>query len=148
AVHSSASVTLRRDEEGSCPPRAAIPLALLEKPSEEQPLRRIARDCRDRIDEGDLLRTNFDAVLRLAAIGDAAFAHHGLEALVFVHRPGRVQVVEAHEVQRERADERRGVVVLRTRLEAAAARHAARERVALFLILLRLARAGAELVRA
>ena len=102
----------------------------------------------DRVDQRDLLRAHLDAVLRLAAALDAAFAHDRVEPLVRVHLAARVQVEEAHLVERGGADEVARRVDLRARLEAAAARHAARERVRRLLVLLRLARPGAELVGA
>src|SRR5262249_41458132 len=116
--------------------RSSIHLSpdLLEQPAEEEPLRRVAGDDRDGIDQRDLLRTDFVAVLGLAAIGHAAIAHHRVETDVLVHGPGRVQIEEPHLVDGGRADERRGVVVLGAGFQAATAGHAARERVALLLV--------------
>src|SRR5262245_6775231 len=113
---------------------------LLQEPSEEESLRRRATHFGDRVDERDLFRTNFDAVLRLAAIFDAAVPHDRFEALTGVHRARRVRVEVTHEAERERSDELLFRTVLRTSFEAATARHAARQRVALFLFLLALAR--------
>jgi hypothetical protein len=60
---------------------------------------------RDRVDQRDLLRAHLDAVLRLAAVLDSALAHHRVEPLVRVHLAARVQVEEAHLVERRRPDE-------------------------------------------
>src|SRR5437870_3806782 len=76
-----------------------------------------------------LLRADDDAVLRVAAVDDAADAHELGGALLFRERTGRVEVLQDRLADRGGTDERRVVVVLRARLEAAAARHATRERI-------------------
>src|SRR5262245_15715381 len=38
----------------------------------------------------NLFLTHFDAVLRVATVGNPSLAHHDREAIVFVHRSGRV----------------------------------------------------------
>src|SRR4029079_4541489 len=86
--------------------------------------RRRARSLRDRPRQGDVLRADLDAVLRVAAVDDAALLHQRVEALVRVHRAGGVRVEEDDLPDRRGADERALLVDLRTRVEAAAARHA------------------------
>jgi hypothetical protein len=58
---------------------------LFQKPTEEKTLRRRAPDFGNGIDERNLFGANFDAVLRLAAIFDAAVAHDRLESFTGVH---------------------------------------------------------------
>src|SRR5205085_5664879 len=101
----------------------------------------------DGFGEGDGHRARLDAVLRVAAVGDAVVAHDGRESLVARHLAGGVHVHQAHLGDGLRADVV-AVAVLRAGLEAAAAGHAARVGVALGHIVLRHAGAGAEVVRA
>src|SRR5262245_37876262 len=114
-----------------------------------QPLhRRLPSDLADRVRQRDLLRAHLDAVLRVAAVGDAAGFHQDREALLRVHRARRVEVHEQRLPDDRRADEAAVAVHLRADLETERARDAAVERVAELLQLGRDARAGAEVVGA
>src|SRR5262244_2141704 len=87
-----------------------------------QPLARgLATDLADRVRQRDLLRARFDAVLRVAARGDAARTHQRLEALVGDVAAHRVQVREQGLADGGRADEVVPPPHLRTDLEAAPA---------------------------
>src|SRR5688500_21657 len=95
--------------------------------------RRFALDGGDGFEEGDVLGADFDAVARFGAVGNAAFLHHDVEAFALEGLADRVVVEEAHLTDDGGADELVGRGVLRAGFEAAAARDAAREGVALFL---------------
>src|SRR6266404_1942784 len=114
----------------------------------EELFRRLTAGVADGARQGDLLRADDDAVLGVAAVDDTADAHELGGALLFRERTGRVEVLQDRLADRGGTDERRVVVVLRARLEAAAARHATRERISVLLHLLGHARAGAEIVGA
>src|SRR5579872_1844175 len=128
--------------------RGGAKFTSLEQPAEEHPLRRVPVDRGDRVDQRYLLRIHLDAVLGLAAPLDAALAHHRVEPLARVELAGRMQVEEPHLADGGGADEIAQRSDLRARLEAASARHAARQRIGVLLVLLRLPRPRAELVRA
>src|SRR5438552_3826268 len=95
----------------------------------EEFLRRLPAGVADGARQRDLLRADDDAVLRVAAVDDTADAHELGGALLFRERTGWVEVLQDRLADRGGTDERRVVVVLRARLEAAAARHATRERI-------------------
>src|SRR5258708_36403357 len=77
----------------------------LQQQPQEHPRRRLAAHDGDRIDERDLLRAHLDTVLRLAAPLDAPVTHHCVEPLCRVKLSARVQVEEAHLVERCGANE-------------------------------------------
>src|SRR5262245_20920797 len=93
--------------------------------------RRLPSDLRDRVGQRDLLGTCLDAVLRVAAVRDAARPHERVEALVAVERAGRVEVHQQRLPDGRGADEATAPPHLRADLETEPARDAAIERVAL-----------------
>src|SRR5262245_47407827 len=79
--------------------------------------RRLPSDLADRVRQRNLLRANLDAVLRVAAVGDAAGSHEDCEPLVRVHRARRVEVHQQRLPDDRRADEAAIAVHLRADLE-------------------------------
>src|SRR4029077_2083906 len=109
--------------------------ATSDRPSPEEqvpePLpRRLPPDLGDRVGQRNLLRTHLDAVLGVAAVGDAAGAHEDVQALVLVHRAGRMEVHQERLADARRPAEAAAAVDLRADFEAERARDAAIERVA------------------
>src|SRR5207248_11245206 len=88
------------------------------------------------------------AILRVAAFLDSAVAHERGEALVLLHLTGGMRVEQPHLCDGGCAYEISVLIELRADFHAAAAGDAARERVRSLLLLLRHARAGAEIVGA
>src|SRR5262245_4460412 len=90
-----------------------------------QPLeRRLTPDLADRVGQRNLLRARLDAVLRVAAVRDAARLHERRESLVRAHLAGRIHVEEERLPDRRGADEAAVTPHLRADLEAATARDA------------------------
>src|SRR5262245_8131364 len=133
----------RRSGCGRCT-RARSPA---EQPLEPQQ-RGLPAQLAERLGERDVLGAHLHAQLRVPAVHEPAPAHDRVQPLVRVHAPGRVAVEEPHLRERRGPDELGLLVVLRAHLHAAAAGHAARERVAHLLLGGREARPGAEVVRA
>src|SRR5580692_2339580 len=96
----------------------------------------------DGFGEGELLGAGLDAVLREAALLDAAVSGEGAEALFFEDGAAWVHVEELGLGDGGGADEAGGVVELRADLHADGAGDAVGERVALLLDLRSLAGAG------
>src|SRR6185295_3208796 len=105
-------------------------------------------DLCDGVGQRNFLRADLDAVLRVAALGDAARLHEDLEALVLVQRARRVRVEEERLTDRRGTDEVVVALDLRAHLEATAARDALIQAVHELLHLGRDAGPGAEVVRA
>src|ERR1700722_5953886 len=79
-------------------------------PSPQQPLLQhalggVAADGGDGVHQGDVLGAHLHAVLGLAASLHAALPHDRVESFSRVHRAARMQVEEAHLVERRRSDE-------------------------------------------
>jgi hypothetical protein len=110
--------------------------------------RNVAADVGDGVGEGNALGADFDAVLREAALLNAAVAGQGAQALFLEDLAGGVVVEELDLGDGGRADEAGVVVELRADFHAAAAGDAIRERVVGFLLLREDARAGAQIVGA
>src|SRR5207249_10516481 len=99
------------------------PVALFFQPTEQAVDDRLSIVFVDGVGRWDIHRTNFDAVLGVAAISYAIFIHNRLDPLVSVHSAGRVHVEKPHLSYCLWPD----IVialVLRTRFEATAAGHA------------------------
>jgi len=74
----------------------------------------LAADFGNRRGQRDVLRTNLDAVLRVAAFLDAAVAHERRQTLALQGLAGRMRVEEAHLRDRGRAYESGVLIELRT----------------------------------
>ena len=72
-------------EEWVCP-------ALPKQPTEQRLLPRLAIHVSDRFGEGNIFRTSLDAILRVAAFGDAAGAEESFNAFAGVHGAGGMHV--------------------------------------------------------
>src|SRR6267378_859515 len=118
----------------------------LEEIAEELP-GRLPAHVADGARQRHLFRTYHDAVLRVAAVDDAAHTHELRGALLLGERSARVEVLEHRLPDRRRTDEGRVIVDLRARLETAAAGHTTRQRVRVLLLLLADTRPRTEIVR-
>src|SRR2546430_12761040 len=94
----------------------------------------LAADLADRVGEGNVLGPRLDAVLGVAAGGDTAGTHEGVETLVRVQLARRMEVHEERLRDGGRAHEARArwvvAVDLRAHLETASARDTAIQRIA------------------
>src|SRR5687767_8010814 len=85
--------------------RWSPPIASVEKPTEEEAFRRLARHTLDPIDQRDLHGADFDAVLSLAAIRNPARSHHALQPFALSESAAGVQVQTPHLGKRRGTDE-------------------------------------------
>src|SRR5271165_5586642 len=108
----------------------------------------LAADVGDGLGERNVFGADFDAVLRVAALLDAAVAHQGFESIDLQRLPCWVIVEQTHLRYGGSSYEAGMFVELRAGFHAAAAGNAAGERINFFLFSSRLARAGAEVVGA
>ncbi len=102
----------------------------------------LTADFADGLGQRQFLRTDFDAVLRVTAVGDSTGFLHDLKPVVLVDLAGLVHVEVGHLAEDLRTDELVINRELRARLKAAAAGHTAGQRVAAVLFGGRLLRAG------
>ena len=91
---------------------------------------RVAIDLSDRHREGNAFRADLDAVLRVAATGDAFFRTQEIKAVIRQRLTNRMEIEEQGLSDGGRADERRFFIDLRAGFEATAAAHASGKRVA------------------
>ena len=108
----------------------------------------VAAHVADGLGEWEAFGAGLDAVLREAALLDAAVAGEGAETFFFEDRAGRVHVEELGLRDGGCADEAGGVVELGADFHADGAGDAVGEGIALLLDLWSLARPGAEVVGA
>src|SRR5262249_46237971 len=120
--------------------------------SREEPLdymqRGLALHGGDALQERNLLGADLHAITGLAAVTDTAFFHEGVQAFFLERSAGGMIVEQSRLADHGGADEMIDRRVLGAGVEAASATDTARQGIALFLQILRNARASAHVVGA
>ena len=111
----------------------SLTMTLSEQPAECALPDRLPVHLGDGFGQRDAFRAYLHAILCVGAIGHAARLHHRREALLLMHRAGRMHIEQPHLADDRGADKIIVNIDLRADLESIAACDAARERIGLLL---------------